>query len=126
MRATCVIAALAWFICVSSASSPAADVKFTGKPAVKKDGEKTIITFAVSAPTDVAVYIEDAKRKIVCHLAAGLLGKNPPEPLKANSLEQTLVWDGKDGDGQVVAGGIYIYQIEFQGKFATGTVVVSR
>ncbi len=37
-----------------------------------------------------------------------------------------LLWDGKDVDGQVVAGGIYIYQIEFQGKTATGTVVVAR
>src|ERR1035437_7771477 len=30
-----------------------------------------------------------------------------------------LLWDGKDVDGQVVAGGIYIYQIEFQGKTAS-------
>ena len=37
-----------------------------------------------------------------------------------------LLWDGKDGDGQTVAGGIYIYQILFQGKTATGTVVVAR
>lgn len=37
-----------------------------------------------------------------------------------------LLWDGKDNDGQTVAGGIYIYQIEYQGKHATGTVVVAR
>jgi hypothetical protein len=37
-----------------------------------------------------------------------------------------LLWDGKDSDGRVVAGGIYIYQIEFQGEHATGTVVVAR
>ena len=37
-----------------------------------------------------------------------------------------LLWDGKDGDGQTVAGGIYIYQIVFEGKTATGTVVVAR
>ncbi len=37
-----------------------------------------------------------------------------------------LLWDGKDVDGQTVAGGIYIYQIEFQGKHATGTVVVAH
>jgi hypothetical protein len=37
-----------------------------------------------------------------------------------------LVWDGKDGDGRVVSGGIYLYQIEYQGKRATGTVVVAR
>jgi hypothetical protein len=40
--------------------------------------------------------------------------------------ETVLLWDGKDVDGRVVAGGIYIYQIEFEGKTATGTVVVAR
>ena len=37
-----------------------------------------------------------------------------------------LLWDGKDSGGQTVAGGIYIYQIIFEGKTATGTVVVAR
>ena len=37
-----------------------------------------------------------------------------------------MLWDGKDDDGQTVAGGIYIYQITFEGKTATGTVVVAR
>ena len=37
-----------------------------------------------------------------------------------------LLWDGKNSDGQTVAGGIYIYQIIFEGKTATGTVVVAR
>jgi len=47
--------------------------------------------------------------------------------LQAGSDPATvLLWDGKDDSGQVVAGGIYIYQIDFQGKHATGTVVVAR
>ena len=47
--------------------------------------------------------------------------------LKGGSDPSTvLLWDGKDIDGKVVSGGIYIYQIEFQGKTATGTVVVAR
>jgi hypothetical protein len=37
-----------------------------------------------------------------------------------------LLWDGKDEDGQTVAGGIYIYQLEFQGEHATGTLTVAR
>lgn len=37
-----------------------------------------------------------------------------------------LLWDGKDVDGRTVAGGIYLYQIVFQGKTATGTVIVAR
>lgn len=37
-----------------------------------------------------------------------------------------LLWDGKDNDGQVVAGGMYVYDVVFAGKHATGTVVVAR
>jgi hypothetical protein len=37
-----------------------------------------------------------------------------------------LLWDGKDTNGQKVAGGIYIYEIDYQGKHATGTVIVAR
>jgi len=33
-------------------------------------------------------------------LAAGLLGKDTPAPLKPNALAQSLTWDGKDDDGQ--------------------------
>jgi hypothetical protein len=46
--------------------------------------------------------------------------------LQQGSDLQTMLWDGKDVDGKVVAGGIYIYQILFEGKTATGTVVVAR
>ncbi len=37
-----------------------------------------------------------------------------------------LLWDGKNVDGQTVPAGIYLYQIQFRGKVATGTVVVAR
>ena len=37
-----------------------------------------------------------------------------------------LVWDGKSSEGRTVPGGIYLYEIEFQGKVLTGTVVVAR
>ena len=44
----------------------------------------------------------------------------------ASLPDSLLVWDGKDDGGKVVPGGIYLYQIVFQGKTATGTVVVVR
>lgn len=46
--------------------------------------------------------------------------------LQLGSTPDVLLWDGKDEDGQIVAGGIYIYQLEFQGEHATGTLAVSR
>lgn len=84
----------------AQAVSAADEVKFTTKPTAAKAGEGAKIAFAVSAPTDVAVYIENAKGQIVRHLAAGVLGTNAPEPFKAGSLEQALEWDGKDDDGR--------------------------
>jgi gliding motility-associated-like protein len=44
----------------------------------------------------------------------------------ATNGTELLLWDGKNADGQTVPGGIYLYQIEFQGKYLTGTVVVAR
>jgi hypothetical protein len=78
---------------------------FTAKPTATKAGDKVKIAFAVDRETDVAVYIENAKGEIVRHLAAGVLGKNPPEPLKAGALEQSVEWDGRDDDGKPAAGG---------------------
>ncbi|KPJ70717.1 MAG: hypothetical protein AMS14_10130 [Planctomycetes bacterium DG_20] len=72
-------------------SSPA----FTKKPVAVREGDRVRIEFAVSRETDVSVYIEDQSGKVVRHLVAGVLGKNPPAPLKPNALAQTVEWDGK-------------------------------
>jgi hypothetical protein len=71
-----------------------------------KDGEKVVISFAVSAPTDVEVAILDRSGEVVRHLAAGVLGgeKPPPVPLRTG-LKQRLVWDGKDDFRQPAEGG---------------------
>ncbi|MBL8025105.1 MAG: T9SS type A sorting domain-containing protein [Fibrobacteres bacterium] len=62
------------------------------------------ITFTLSESTDVEVAIVSLKdSSIVRHLAAGVLGSNPPAPLVANSLSQTIIWDGKDDFGRLVS-----------------------
>ena len=38
----------------------------------------------------------------------------------------TLMWDGKTNSGQVVPGGIYIYQLNVNGQHVTGSVVVAK
>jgi len=40
--------------------------------------------------------------------------------------ENVMVWDGKNENGQTVKGGIYIYQVEADGKIITGTIVVAK
>lgn len=79
--------------------------RFARPVQVTGQGKETRIAFAATAPTDCAVAIVDAQGKVVRHLAAGLLGKNAPPPLKKDSLEQVLTWDGLDDYGQPAAGG---------------------
>jgi hypothetical protein len=82
----------------------AADVTFTIRPAVTRDGEKTKIAFTVSAKTDVEVAILGADGRIVRHLAAGVIGgKTAAEPLTPG-LAQEMVWDGTDDQGRKVEG----------------------
>ena len=93
-----VIGSIVLLACGSAIAAPPAS--FTKKPVATKVGDTVRIDFATDRECDVAVYIEDAGGKIVRHLAAGVLGKNAPEPFKANSLDQSIVWDGKDDDGR--------------------------
>lgn len=70
----------------------------------EKDGSSWWASFELSRPIDVEVAIVDPKTtRVVRHLAAGLLGSNPPPPLVANSLSQKIAWDGKDDYGRLVS-----------------------
>jgi len=40
--------------------------------------------------------------------------------------DNVFYWDGRDKDGEVVSSGVYIYQVESDGKVINGTIVVSR
>jgi DNA-binding beta-propeller fold protein YncE len=99
-----------------SATAWAGEVSFTAKPAVKKAGDKTLITFTVSQPTDVEVAVLGAEGRVVRHIAAGMLGGRfpPPPPLQAG-LAQALPWDGKDDAGKAAAAG------PFQVRVRAGT-----
>ncbi|MHC4917594.1 MAG: NHL repeat-containing protein, partial [Planctomycetota bacterium] len=82
-----------------------ADAKFAAEPKASKAGGTVKISFTAGSTTDVEVAVLGAKGNVVRHLAAGLLGKNAPAPLKKASLTQELVWDGKDDFGKPAAGG---------------------
>ena len=78
---------------------------FVSKPTFIKNGNNSTwtITFQLNENCDVEVAIVDTvKTKIVRHLAAGVLGTNPPPPLSANSLSQSIVWDGKDDFAKII------------------------
>lgn len=78
---------------------------FSAVPKVTDLGDSLRLTFGVTEYTDVAVEVLDQAGKTIRHLAAGKLGKNPPAPLQANSLTQTLTWDKKTDAGQPAPAG---------------------
>jgi len=91
--------------------------EFAQKPVVTRQGDRVEIDFETKAFCDVTVAIEDAAEKvpgtlrsgylvpfprIVRHLASGVLGPNAPEPFQKDSKKQTIVWDGKDDQGEYI------------------------
>ena len=102
---------------------PAKKPQIVSGPDVKTKGNAVEIRFEVNTPTDVAVWIEDAKGERVRHLAAGMLGANPPAPLKKNSLKQTLSWDRKDDWGKPVSVGKFRVKLGLRSKATLEKVI---
>ena len=75
---------------------------FTQEPTISKIENSFQIDFAVKAFCDVAVAIEDENGNILRHLAYGVLGKKTAAGFKADSLKQSLLWDGKDDKGEYI------------------------
>ena len=96
--------AIAMLLAAGAARAAEAKPKITSGPTVTKNGREATISFAVNVETDVEVSILDAKGHVIRHLAAGVLGKNAPAPLKKGSLSQEIVWDGEDDRGKPAAG----------------------
>ncbi len=100
----CLISLLA----IATAGELSGPPAFTKKPTATRAGDpstgsgqgKVTIEFAVDRETDVAVFLEDGAGKVVRHLVAGVLGKNPPPPLKPG-LAQSVEWDGKADYGKL-------------------------
>ncbi len=78
------------------------------------DGKNDTMVFIFDNPQGKAV------KGTIYDMRGARVAAMSPGPV-ANSL----VWDAKSG-GQVVPGGVYIYQIEAQGKIYNGTVAVIR
>lgn len=78
------------------------------------DGKNDTMVFIFDNPQDSSVKgkIFDMRGALVASMKPGPVGNS-------------LIWDAKSG-GRVVPGGVYIYQIESQGKVYNGTVVVVR
>jgi len=99
-------------VALSAGSARAGDVSFAAKPSAAKQGDRVKLAFTVSAPTDVEVAVLGADGKIVCHLAAGVLGgKNPPPAPLVAGLAQNLEWDGRDDFGKPAGGAPFKFRV---------------
>lgn len=76
--------------------------EFSEKPTLSMKGDRAEIAFAVKGYCDVTIAIENAQGKIVRHLVSGVLGDKAPPPLVKNTLQQKVIWDGKDDKGAYV------------------------
>lgn len=76
--------------------------EFAEKPSVSTDGDQTIVSFETKSFCDVTIAIENHEKKIVRHLASGVLGQNAPRPFIKNSKKQQIIWDGKNDQGSYV------------------------
>jgi hypothetical protein len=71
------------------------------------------------------IYIENPNYSEVASaifdLRGNVIRRNLPR-----EMETVLYWDGRDTSGTIVPSGIYLYQIEVDGKVVNGTIVVAK
>ena len=99
------------FLSAAALAGETAPPVFVLKPAAARQGEIVKVSFAVSRETDVEVAVLGADGGVVRHLAAGLLGKNAPEPFKKDATAQEVLWDGLDDAGKPAAKGPFTVRV---------------
>jgi hypothetical protein len=76
--------------------------EFAEKPIIKREADTITISFETKGFCDATLAIEDLEGNILRHLASGVLGENAPLPFQWNSKKQTIIWDGKNDQGNYV------------------------
>ncbi len=76
----------------------------------------TAISFTLSHPERVNLTVYDALGREVALLASG----------KYSAGNHTVRWDGRDGRGNAVSSGVYLYRLEAGGKTETRKMLLAR
>ncbi len=76
----------------------------------------TAIAFTLSRPKRVRMTVYDTLGREVAILAAG----------NFSAGNHTLRWDGRDGRGNAVSSGVYLYRLEAGGKTETRKMLLAR
>jgi gliding motility-associated-like protein len=80
------------------------------------DGENDKVTFS---------YENDNESSVVCWIF-DIRGAAIRQLDIVETGENKFTWDGKDENKEVAPSGIYIYQIEVEGKTINGTIVLAK
>jgi len=80
---------------------------FADGPTARAETDSVRIAFTLSAATDVAVDVLDARGRVVRHLGAAALGADDPAPPFRKGLAQSILWDRTDDAGKAVPKGTY-------------------
>ncbi len=79
------------------------------------DGKNDTVVFTYDNPRDSEVRVR----------LLDIRGKEVVGSLPAGPVSNSKQWDGTAG-GRAVPGGVYIYQVEGEGRTFTGTIVIIR
>lgn len=78
---------------------------------------ETAISFELGHPGDAAIKVFDQAGRLVREIVES--GQMP-------AGRNVVTWDGKDGDGAIVASGLYLVAVRFDGETQVKTVVVAN
>ncbi len=76
----------------------------------------THISFHLPEATQIWVDVLDLRGRVVCHLHSGVMDKG----------EKTLLWDGRDDGGKVLAAGLYLARLRTAGFEATVKMTLAK
>lgn len=80
--------------------------------------DRAMFRFANPAGLKVSLKIYDINSVLV---------RDAGETTAASDVQgEHVFWDGRDDNGRTVAPGVYVYQLELEGKIINGTIVVAR
>ena len=79
-------------------------------PKVERENGGVWVSFELDSADDIWLYAADPDTGEALHtIACGVLGPNAPAPLAKNGLAQRVFWDGKNLDGNPLAGDAEIH-----------------
>ena len=75
---------------------------------------------------EINFVFENPKESIASGEIYDITGAVIASMVKGQNNENSLMWDGRNNDGEIADKGVYIYQIKAEGKIINGTVILAK